>query len=77
MWASPALGRYGHHEPPALQPAAGCAAVLLQLASTQAPVSQCHRKKVVASIDVYARATCQPREVVVPLSTELMGNVVK
>lgn len=32
---------------------------------------------VVSWIDVYARATCQPREVVVPLSMELMGNVVK
>lgn len=31
----------------------------------------------VSWIDVYARATCQPREVVVPLSMELMGNVVK
>lgn len=36
-----------------------------------------HQKKVVSWIDVYARATCQPREVVVPLSMELMGNVVK
>ncbi|CAO2584502.1 Vascular endothelial growth factor B, partial [Lemmus lemmus] len=47
----------------------------------QAPVSQfdgpSHQKKVVSWIDVYARATCQPREVVVPLSMELMGNVVK
>ncbi|XP_038948928.1 vascular endothelial growth factor B isoform X5 [Rattus norvegicus] len=54
---------------------------LLQLACTQAPVSQfdgpSHQKKVVSWIDVYARATCQPREVVVPLSMELMGNVVK
>ncbi|XP_021007397.2 vascular endothelial growth factor B isoform X1 [Mus caroli] len=54
---------------------------LLQLARTQAPVSQfdgpSHQKKVVPWIDVYARATCQPREVVVPLSMELMGNVVK
>ncbi|XP_057634134.1 vascular endothelial growth factor B isoform X1 [Chionomys nivalis] len=56
-------------------------AALLQLALTQAPVSQfdgpSHQKKVVSWIDVYARATCQPREVVVPLSMELMGNVVK
>ncbi|KAL6045859.1 hypothetical protein STEG23_024363 [Scotinomys teguina] len=56
-------------------------AALLQLARTQAPVSQfdgpSHQKKVVSWMDVYARATCQPREVVVPLSMELMGNVVK
>lgn len=31
----------------------------------------------VSWIDVYARATCQPREVVVPLSMELVGNVVR
>ncbi|XP_005063962.1 vascular endothelial growth factor B isoform X2 [Mesocricetus auratus] len=56
-------------------------AALLQLAHTQAPVSQfdgpSHQKKVVPWIDVYARATCQPREVVVPLNMELMGSVVK
>ncbi|KAM7086257.1 vascular endothelial growth factor B isoform 3-T3 [Molossus nigricans] len=47
----------------------------------QAPVSQPdapgHQKKVVSWIDVYARATCQPREVVVPLTLELMGTVAK
>ncbi|XP_045430041.1 vascular endothelial growth factor B isoform X8 [Pipistrellus kuhlii] len=32
---------------------------------------------VVSWIDVYARATCQPREVVVPLTLELMGTVAK
>jgi hypothetical protein len=32
---------------------------------------------VVSWIDVYARATCQPREVVVPLTMELMGTVAK
>nr|XP_027800364.1 vascular endothelial growth factor B isoform X1 [Marmota flaviventris] len=56
-------------------------AVLLQLAPAQAPVSQPdvpgHQKKVVSWIDVYARATCQPREVVVPLTVELMGTVAK
>ncbi|XP_060260062.1 vascular endothelial growth factor B isoform X3 [Ovis aries] len=56
-------------------------AVLLQLAPAQAPVSQPdapgHQKKVVSWIDVYARATCQPREVVVPLNMELMGTVAK
>lgn len=31
----------------------------------------------VSWIDVYARATCQPREVLVPLSMEPMGHVVK
>lgn len=31
----------------------------------------------VSWIDVYARATCQPREVVVPLTMELMGTVAK
>nr|XP_036851208.1 vascular endothelial growth factor B isoform X1 [Manis javanica] len=35
------------------------------------------RKKVMSWIDVYARATCQPREVVVPLTVELMGTVAK
>nr|XP_031546694.1 vascular endothelial growth factor B isoform X2 [Vicugna pacos] len=54
----------------------------LQLLSpAQATVSQPdpsgHQKKVVSWIDVYARATCQPREVVVPLSMELMGTVAK
>ncbi|XP_032345590.1 vascular endothelial growth factor B isoform X1 [Camelus ferus] len=56
-------------------------AALLQLAPAQATVSQPdssgHQKKVVSWIDVYARATCQPREVVVPLSMELMGTVAK
>ncbi|KAM7226320.1 hypothetical protein CapIbe_022465 [Capra ibex] len=56
-------------------------AVLLQLAPAQAPISQPdapgHQKKVVSWIDVYARATCQPREVVVPLNMELMGTVAK
>uniref|UniRef100_A0A8D1IHJ5 Vascular endothelial growth factor B n=1 Tax=Sus scrofa TaxID=9823 RepID=A0A8D1IHJ5_PIG len=56
-------------------------AALLQLAPAQAPVSQPdasgHQKKVVSWIDVYARATCQPREVVVPLTMELMGTVAK
>ncbi|XP_054997545.1 vascular endothelial growth factor B isoform X1 [Sorex araneus] len=32
---------------------------------------------VVSWIDVYARAACQPREVVVPLSMELVGTVAK
>lgn len=32
---------------------------------------------VVSWIDVYSRATCQPREVVVPLTMELMGTVAK
>lgn len=32
---------------------------------------------VVSWIDVYTRATCQPREVVVPLTVELMGTVAK
>ncbi|CAK7308983.1 vascular endothelial growth factor B isoform X3 [Vulpes vulpes] len=56
-------------------------AALLQLAPAQGPVSQpdalSHQKKVVSWIDVYARATCQPREVVVPLTVELMGTVAK
>nr|XP_004656656.1 vascular endothelial growth factor B isoform X1 [Jaculus jaculus] len=56
-------------------------AALLQLARTQTPVSQHdapgHPKKVVSWIDVYSRATCQPREVVVPLTMELMGSVAK
>ncbi|XP_014700426.1 vascular endothelial growth factor B isoform X4 [Equus asinus] len=56
-------------------------AALLQLAPAQAPVSQPdaagHQKKVMSWIDVYARATCQPREVVVPLTVELMGTVAK
>ncbi|XP_036273251.1 vascular endothelial growth factor B isoform X7 [Pipistrellus kuhlii] len=58
-------------------------AALLQLARAQAPGSQPdaaaagHQKKVVSWIDVYARATCQPREVVVPLTLELMGTVAK
>ncbi|XP_059959905.1 vascular endothelial growth factor B isoform X1 [Mesoplodon densirostris] len=56
-------------------------AALLQLAPAQGPVSQPdapgHQKKVVSWIDVYARATCQPREVVVPLTMELMGTVAK
>ncbi|KAL0626717.1 Vascular endothelial growth factor B [Plecturocebus cupreus] len=56
-------------------------AALLQLAPAQAPVSQPdapgHQKKVVSWIDVYTRATCQPREVVVPLTVELMGTVAK
>ncbi|XP_078197412.1 vascular endothelial growth factor B isoform X8 [Callithrix jacchus] len=55
-------------------------AALLQLAPAQAPVSQPdapgHQKKV-SWIDVYTRATCQPREVVVPLTVELMGTVAK
>ncbi|XP_012580493.1 PREDICTED: vascular endothelial growth factor B isoform X5 [Condylura cristata] len=60
---------------------------LLQLAPAQvsplpqAPVSQPeapgHQKKVVSWIDVYARATCQPREVVVPLTVEFMGTMAK
>uniref|UniRef100_A0A8C6RYQ5 Vascular endothelial growth factor B n=1 Tax=Nannospalax galili TaxID=1026970 RepID=A0A8C6RYQ5_NANGA len=56
-------------------------ATLLQLAGAQAPVSQLdapdHQKKVVSWMDVYTHATCQPREVVVPLSMELMGSVTK
>ncbi|XP_047603246.1 formin-like protein 20 isoform X4 [Lutra lutra] len=56
-------------------------AALLQLAPAQGPVSQpdalSHQKKVVSWIDVYTRATCQPREVVVPLTVELMGTVAK
>nr|XP_051689077.1 vascular endothelial growth factor B isoform X3 [Oryctolagus cuniculus] len=56
-------------------------AALLQLAPAQAPVPQPdapgHQKKVVSWIDVYARATCQPREVVVPLTVELIGTVAK
>ncbi|XP_066107960.1 vascular endothelial growth factor B isoform X3 [Saccopteryx bilineata] len=60
---------------------------LLQLARAQVssllqvPVSQPdapgHQKKVVSWIDVYARATCQPREVVVPLTLELMDTMAK
>ncbi|XP_055987703.1 vascular endothelial growth factor B isoform X2 [Sorex fumeus] len=56
-------------------------AALLQLAPAQTPVSQPdvtgHQKKVVSWIDVYTRAACQPREVVVPLSLELVGTVAK
>uniref|UniRef100_A0A8C6QNG3 Vascular endothelial growth factor B n=1 Tax=Nannospalax galili TaxID=1026970 RepID=A0A8C6QNG3_NANGA len=56
-------------------------ATLLQLAGTQAPVSQLdapdHQKKGVSWMDIYTCATCQPREVVVPLSMELMGSVTK
>ncbi|KAF6107035.1 vascular endothelial growth factor B [Phyllostomus discolor] len=56
-------------------------AALLQLAPAQAPASlpeaPGHQKKVVSWIDVYARATCQPREVVVPLTLELVGTVAK
>ncbi|XP_077913980.1 vascular endothelial growth factor B isoform X3 [Halichoerus grypus] len=56
-------------------------AALLHLAPAQGPVSQPdalgHQKKVVSWIDVYTRATCQPREVVVPLTVELMGTVAK
>ncbi|XP_040840152.1 vascular endothelial growth factor B-like [Ochotona curzoniae] len=56
-------------------------AALLQLAPAQAPVPQPdapgHPKKVVSWMDVYAHATCQPREVVVPLSVEVMGTVAK
>ncbi|XP_004618430.1 vascular endothelial growth factor B isoform X2 [Sorex araneus] len=56
-------------------------AALLQLAPAQTPASQPdvtgHQKKVVSWIDVYARAACQPREVVVPLSMELVGTVAK
>ncbi|KAL4697397.1 hypothetical protein H8959_003095 [Pygathrix nigripes] len=36
-----------------------------------------HPLGVVSWIDVYTRATCQPREVVVPLTVELMGTVAK
>lgn len=36
-----------------------------------------HLPPVVSWIDVYTRATCQPREVVVPLTVELMGTVAK
>lgn len=36
-----------------------------------------HLSPVVSWIDVYARATCQPREVVVPLTVELVGTVAK
>ncbi|KAG8522677.1 Vascular endothelial growth factor B, partial [Galemys pyrenaicus] len=47
----------------------------------QAPVARPEapglQKKVVSWIDVYARATCQPREVVVPLTVELMGTMAK
>uniref|UniRef100_A0A8C6QAN9 Vascular endothelial growth factor B n=1 Tax=Nannospalax galili TaxID=1026970 RepID=A0A8C6QAN9_NANGA len=35
------------------------------------------QKKVVSWVDVYTHAICQPREVVVPLSIELMGSVNK
>ncbi|XP_049635962.1 vascular endothelial growth factor B isoform X2 [Suncus etruscus] len=57
-------------------------AALLQLAPAQTPSSQpdastVHQKKVVPWMDVYARATCQPREVVVPLSMELEGTIAK
>lgn len=57
-------------------------AALLQLAPAQTPSSQpdattVHQKKVVPWMDVYARATCQPRDVVVPLSMELEGTVAK
>lgn len=40
-------------------------------------VTLMHLSPVVSWIDVYARATCQPREVVVPLTLELMGTVAK
>lgn len=40
-------------------------------------VTLLHLSPVVSWIDVYARATCQPREVVVPLTLELMGTVAK
>lgn len=55
-------------------------AALLQLAPAQTPSSQpdattVPQKKVVPWMDVYARAACQPREVVVPLSMELEGTV--
>ncbi|XP_007518617.1 vascular endothelial growth factor B isoform X3 [Erinaceus europaeus] len=56
-------------------------AALLPLARAQAPGSQrevpSHQKKVVSWLDVYARATCQPRDVVVPLNMELLGTVAK
>ncbi|XP_052047094.1 vascular endothelial growth factor B isoform X2 [Apodemus sylvaticus] len=64
MRAPPALAPRGHHEPPAPSPAACCA-----VAAGPHPV--------VPWIDVYARATCQPREVVVSLGAELVGHVVK
>ncbi|XP_023391585.1 vascular endothelial growth factor B [Pteropus vampyrus] len=58
-----------------------CLLIMLVSSLLQAPVSQPdapgHQKKVVSWIDVYARATCQPREVVVPLTVELMGTVAK
>ncbi|XP_032138892.1 vascular endothelial growth factor B isoform X5 [Sapajus apella] len=46
-------------------------------ASVSQPDAPGHQKKVVSWIDVYTRATCQPREVVVPLTVELMGTVAK
>ncbi|XP_032138889.1 vascular endothelial growth factor B isoform X2 [Sapajus apella] len=45
-------------------------------ASVSQPDAPGHQKKV-SWIDVYTRATCQPREVVVPLTVELMGTVAK
>uniref|UniRef100_A0A8C4MXH0 Vascular endothelial growth factor B n=1 Tax=Equus asinus asinus TaxID=83772 RepID=A0A8C4MXH0_EQUAS len=55
-------------------------AALLQLAPAQVPqwdLPLTHLPPVMSWIDVYARATCQPREVVVPLTVELMGTVAK
>lgn len=48
-----------------------------QLQETSGDVTRMHLSPVVSWIDVYARATCQPREVVVPLTLELMGTVAK
>uniref|UniRef100_A0A452RJT0 Vascular endothelial growth factor B n=1 Tax=Ursus americanus TaxID=9643 RepID=A0A452RJT0_URSAM len=55
-------------------------AALLQLAPAQVRAldfTLVHLPPVVSWIDVYARATCQPREVVVPLTVELMGSMAK
>lgn len=48
-----------------------------QLQETLGDLTLTHLPLVVSWIDVYARATCQPREVVVPLNMELMGTVAK
>uniref|UniRef100_A0A8B9X2R9 Platelet-derived growth factor (PDGF) family profile domain-containing protein n=1 Tax=Bos mutus grunniens TaxID=30521 RepID=A0A8B9X2R9_BOSMU len=69
----------GHHEPLLRRL---LLAVLLQLepgaaAGNSGDLTLTHLPLVVSWIDVYARATCQPREVVVPLNMELMGTVAK
>uniref|UniRef100_A0A667HAZ2 Vascular endothelial growth factor B n=1 Tax=Lynx canadensis TaxID=61383 RepID=A0A667HAZ2_LYNCA len=56
--------------PPPIRP------LLLPSCCSPAPASA-PAQLLVSWIDVYARATCQPREVVVPLTVELMGTVAK